>query len=99
MRRRGSNMRRVLQIVVLCAVGCGIRLSSQAPGAPPTLFDNPRLILGDGTTIERGALVVQDGRITALGPAGAVNAPRGAVRVDLTGKTLMPGMINTRVHI
>jgi imidazolonepropionase-like amidohydrolase len=91
-------MRRMALFVCLAAVLGGIRLSSQAAGAP-TIFDNPRLIVGDGTTIEHGALVVQDGRITAVGPAGAVTAPRGATRVDLAGKTVMPGMINTHVHI
>jgi imidazolonepropionase-like amidohydrolase len=77
----------------------GLRLSSQAPGGPATIFDNPRLIVGDGTTIEHGALVVSEGRITAAGPAGSISAPRGATRVDLTGKTVMPGMINAHVHI
>jgi imidazolonepropionase-like amidohydrolase len=90
-------MRRAFQMVLPIAVVCGLRLSSQ--GAPPTIFDNPRLIIGDGTTIERGAIVVQDGRITAVGPAAAVTAPRGAARVDLTGQTVMPGMINAHVHI
>jgi imidazolonepropionase-like amidohydrolase len=92
-------MRRIFPLVCLAAALGGIRVSSQGASAPPTLFDNPRLIVGDGTTIEHGALVVQDGRITAVGPAGAITAPRGAARVDLTGKTVMPGMINTHVHI
>jgi imidazolonepropionase-like amidohydrolase len=92
-------MRRTFQTVLLLAVVCGIRLSSQAPGAPATIFDNARLIVGDGTTIERGSLVVQDGRISAVGASGAVNAPRGAAHVDLTGKTVMPGLINAHVHI
>jgi imidazolonepropionase-like amidohydrolase len=91
-------MRRIVPLVCLAAVLCGGRLSSQA-GAPPTIFDNPRLIIGDGTVIEHGAMIVQDGRISAVGPAGAINAPRDAARVDLTGKTVVPGMINTHVHI
>src|SRR5690349_12846315 len=92
-------MRRIVPLVCLAAALGVVGLSSQGTGAPPTLFDNPRLIVGDGTTIEHGALVVQDGRITAVGPAGDITAPRGALRVDLTGKTVMPGMINTHVHI
>src|SRR3954462_5953908 len=92
-------MHRTFQTVLLLAVVCGIRLSSQAPGAPATIFDNARLIVGDGATIERGSLVVQDGRIAAVGASGAVNAPRGAARIDLTGKTVMPGLINAHVHI
>ena len=43
--------------------------------------------------------VVQNGRITAIGRKGAVTAPANAVRVDLTGKTVMPTLINVHVHI
>jgi imidazolonepropionase-like amidohydrolase len=92
-------MGRTFKIICLVAAVYGVRLSSQGAGAPPTIFENPRLLVGDGTTIERGAFLVEGGRITAIGPAGAVNAPRGAARVDLAGKTVMPGMINAHLHI
>jgi hypothetical protein len=49
-------MRRMRQTVLLVAVRCGIRLSSQAPGAPPTIFDDARSIVGDGATVECRAL-------------------------------------------
>jgi hypothetical protein len=57
------------------------------------------LIIGDGSAaIESGAFVVQNGRITALGRKGAVAAASGAARVDLTGKTVMPAMVNAHAH-
>src|SRR4029079_6737007 len=49
--------------------------------------------------IENGAIFVQDGRITAVGAKGAVAVPARDVRVALTGKTVMPAMINAHVHI
>src|SRR5205814_2778241 len=49
--------------------------------------------------IESGAFVVRDGHVTAVGSRGAITAPAGATRVDLTGKTVMPAMINVHVHI
>ena len=49
--------------------------------------------------IESGAFLVQDGHIRAVGARGAVQAPAGATRVDLTGKTVMPAMVNVHVHI
>lgn len=68
--------------------------------APATLYENARLILGvSGPPIDRGAFLVQDGRIQAVGRAGAVTPPAGAVRVDLAGKTVMPAMVNVHVHI
>src|SRR5207249_10804457 len=58
-----------------------------------------RLIVGDGTVIDSGAFVVENGRIGAVGPRSAVTPPDSAARVDLTGKTVMPSMINAHVHI
>jgi imidazolonepropionase-like amidohydrolase len=72
--------------------------SRNSPGA--VLYEGARLIIGDASApIEGGAFLVQDGRIRALGRTGAVTAPAGAARVDLTGKTVMPAMINAHVHI
>jgi imidazolonepropionase-like amidohydrolase len=65
----------------------------------PVLYEGARLIIGDGSAaIESGAFVVQNGRITAVGRKGAIAAPSGAVRVDLTGKTVMPALVNAHAH-
>src|SRR5207237_6358035 len=50
-------------------------------------------IIVDGTerpAVPDGVVVVRDGRIAAVGPAGAVRIPRDAARVDVTGKTIVP---------
>ena len=58
------------------------------------------MITGDeAPPIEDSAFVVQDGRFTAVGRRGEVQAPEGAVRVDLTGKTVMPGIIEVHAHL
>jgi imidazolonepropionase-like amidohydrolase len=63
------------------------------------LYEGGRLIIGDGSApVESGAFVVHNGRITALGRKGAVAPPAGATRVDLTGKTVMPAMVNAHAH-
>ncbi len=68
--------------------------------SPPLLFEGERLIIGDASApIENGALLVQNGRILAIGAKGSVKAPASAMRVDLTGKTVMPAMINVHLHI
>jgi imidazolonepropionase-like amidohydrolase len=76
-------------------------VASQSRGpSGAVLFDGGRLIVGDGSApIERGAFVVENGRISAIGRQGEVKAPAGAARVDLAGKTVMPGMVNVHVHI
>ena len=44
-------------------------------------------------------MVVQDGKIAAVGAAASVKIPAGATRVDVSGKTIMPGMINAHGHV
>jgi len=64
------------------------------------LYEGARLIIGDASApIEGGAFVVQNRYISALGRKGDVTAPAGATRVDLTGKTVMPAMVNVHAHI
>ena len=52
------------------------------------LYQGARLIIGDASApIETGEFLVQNGRITAIGPKGSIRAPARASRIDLTGKT------------
>ena len=62
-----------------------------------TAFEGARLIVGDGTTIENAALVVDGTKIVAAGAGVAI--PAGATRVNLAGKTVMPAIIDTHVHL
>jgi imidazolonepropionase-like amidohydrolase len=64
-----------------------------------TVFEGARLITGDGgAPIEDAVFVVQNDRFTALGRRGAVTVPEGARTVDLTGKTVMPAMVDVHGH-
>jgi imidazolonepropionase-like amidohydrolase len=74
---------------------------AQSAAQPRTVvYEGARLIIGDGSAaLENGTFVVRNGHITAIGNAGAITAPGGATRVRLTGKTVMPAMINVHVHI
>jgi len=68
-------------------------------GSPATVYEGARLITGDGGVVEDGVLVVREGRIAAVGASGDVEVPRGATRVDLSGKTVMPTLVNAHVHV
>jgi imidazolonepropionase-like amidohydrolase len=85
--------------VAAASVGWVAAYSQSRGQANAVVYEGGRLIIGDGSVIESGAFVVQNGRISALGRTGAVTPPAGATRVDLTGKTVMPAMINAHVHI
>jgi imidazolonepropionase-like amidohydrolase len=49
--------------------------------------------------VQNGVVTVRDGRITAVGPASTVAIPPGASRVELRGKTLLPGFVNAHGHV
>ena len=71
-----------------------------AGAADTTVFHGARLI--DGTPaapIENAVLVVRDGRVVAAGAAGRVTVPEDARRIDLAGKTVIPGLINAHGHV
>jgi imidazolonepropionase-like amidohydrolase/Tol biopolymer transport system component len=51
-----------------------------------------------GGIIENGAIVIEGDRIAAIGPAGTIRVPAGAVTVDATGKTIVPGFIDAHAH-
>lgn len=74
---------------------------SDGPGASgAVVFEGARVIFGDERPpLDDAAIVVADGRFAAVGLRGQVAAPVNARRVDLTGKTVMPTMIDAHAHI
>ena len=65
----------------------------------PTAFINARIIPVVGQPIEQGILIVQNGKITAVGDARIVRLSSDVVQVDLQGKTIMPGLVDSHSHI
>ena len=73
--------------------------AAQRP-ADITLYDGARLIAGDGRApIERAAILVENGTIRRVGRSGDIRAPSGAARVDLAGKTIIPGLVSLHGHV
>lgn len=60
-------------------------------------FTAARLFDGTGRTLEDATLIVRDGRVVAVGAGIAV--PPGAERVDLSGRFVMPGLVNAHGHV
>jgi imidazolonepropionase-like amidohydrolase len=82
-----------LAIAVLAAL---IALAGQTP--PAVLLKPARVF--DGDALHEGWVVLVRGqRIEAAGPAASVTAPAGARTVDLSGATLMPGLIDAHSHV
>ncbi|MCW5766077.1 MAG: hypothetical protein KIT68_08895, partial [Phycisphaeraceae bacterium] len=93
-------------ICALLAAAASAALTPAARAQPePVAFVNARILPignadgGGGAEIERGVLVVHQGRIVAVGPADATAIPPDARRVDCAGKVIMPGLVDTHNHI
>jgi len=70
------------------------------PASRVTVFEGARLITGDGSApIENAAFIVDGTRFLQVGRAGEITAPEGATRVELTGKTVMPAIVDAHTHL
>lgn len=87
------------------------RLTSVQPGASvgremnssPIAFRGARIVTmvaaGQGPQIiESGTIMMEDGRISAIGPKAEIPIPAAAVSIDVTGRTIIPGLIESHYH-
>jgi len=64
------------------------------------VLENVRIIDGSGAApIEHGRIIIDGDRIVRAGPAATTAAPAGAETVDLAGRTVIPGLIDSHFHI
>jgi imidazolonepropionase-like amidohydrolase len=86
---------------IISTAGAG-RIAAQrpAPNGAVVLYEGARLITGDGNApIESAGFLVQGNRFVTVGRKGAIQPPPGAARVDLTGKTVIPALVDAHSHI
>jgi imidazolonepropionase-like amidohydrolase len=85
------------------AMAAGIAVAAMVAGgalAQTVAVTAERLLdVRTGRYIEKPVVVITNGRITAVGQQGQVTAPADAERIDLPGLTLLPGLIDTHVHL
>lgn len=91
------NLIRVFLFLLIVLFSCKTgeqRLSSY------TAFVGVRIIDGSGgDPIENGVMLIQEGRIAAVGSKREVTIPSGTEVIDMTGKTIIPGIINAHGHV
>ena len=87
------------------AAGVLLVLAAAQPGRGPEAGDVVVLSgasIFDGTgrpPLERAALLIRGGRIEAVAPAADLAIPDGAARIDVSGKTVIPGLVNAHAHL
>jgi imidazolonepropionase-like amidohydrolase len=67
--------------------------------APQYLTADRMIDVLAGKVVARPAIIIDNGRISAVGVQGSLAVPAGATRIDLPGRTLMPGLIDMHVHL
>lgn len=82
----------------LTALIC-LAFASPATAAKPTAYTGATIHTATGQTFKPGTLVVQDGRILDVGPADKLAVPVDAERVDLAGKVIIPGLVDSHSHL
>ncbi len=97
-----DTRRSLILALSLALVGCsGAAPEVQiTPGL--TAFTGARLVLGhagNGAVVDNAVLVVRDGRIEAVGDADVVDVPADAQTFDVSGKTIIPGLVNAHGHV
>jgi imidazolonepropionase-like amidohydrolase len=77
-----------------------VRSAYVSVDAPVVVLTNARVIDGTGGPLREGqTIVIKDGLIAAVGAATTVTPPEGARIIDLTGKTVLPGLVMVHEHL
>jgi imidazolonepropionase-like amidohydrolase len=85
-------------------VPIGFTVSSDTPSGSIALVGARVITMqkagaGSGRPIENATVLVEGNKITAIGPSASVRIPAGAARIDVKGKTIMPGIIDVHAHV
>ncbi len=86
--------RPLLGLVALLGLAAGVGAQEK-----PQVFTGAQIIPIAGEPIARGVFVVSGGKIVAVGAADKIALPAGAEIHDVTGKVLMPGLVDSHSHI
>jgi predicted amidohydrolase YtcJ len=86
--------RHFCSFLVLISLCCSIFGQSK-----PIAFINAKIIPIIGEPIEQGILLIQNGKITAVGDAQTIKLTSDVQVIDLNGKIIMPGLVDSHSHI
>src|SRR5436305_8993057 len=103
---------RVFAIAAACSIGLSIAAGAQRPSlsasarafvavdAPVVALTHARVIDGTGApTRDDQTILISDDKITAIGRSAEVRMPANARTIDLTGRTVIPGIVGLHDHM
>ena len=90
----------MLLLMSFLLTACSDSSSDNTEGSSSTIiFEGARLIVGNGQVIENASFIIDNGQFVSVGAASEVSAPEGARLFDLSGKTVMPAIVDSHVHL
>ncbi len=92
---RRNNSSRVLRLVVSFLFLCAIAAAQQKP----VVLRGGKLLTVSHGTIDNGVLIIENGKISAVGAASSVKIPKDARVIDVTGMTVYPGLIDSETQL
>ena len=91
---RAFSLLVVLTVSIVAVVMCGV---SACLATPPVAVKADRVFVGDGRVVENGTVLIQDGRIRAVGPK--IRVPKDATVLELENGCITPGLIDANARI
>ncbi|HKD15955.1 MAG TPA: amidohydrolase family protein [Candidatus Angelobacter sp.] len=96
-------LRKIFVVLALIAASLAQTAKKSSPASETTngiiVLRGGKLLTITHGVIENGVLVMQNGKIAAVGPAASVSVPRDAKVIDVTGMTVYPGLIDSETHL
>ena len=97
----GKNFSGLIKVILMCgftAQPSSILLAQTFGSDDRVLFQNARIVIGDGGMIENGSLFIENGIITQVSNQ-TITPQEGAIVVDASGKTIIPALIDGHSHL
>jgi imidazolonepropionase-like amidohydrolase len=89
-----------MRLLFSLTLAIGLSASALSQGAAVTAITGATLIDGNGgNAVGDSVVLVSGGRITAAGPRASTPVPAGATIIDSAGKFVLPGLVDTNVHL
>ena len=92
-------MKRLLIVFAFITTALAQSSNQKKSTSPAIALRGGKLLTISHGVIDNGVLVMENGRIVAVGPAASTKIPAGAKIIDATGMTVYPGLIDSETHL